>query len=266
MTAETIRQLFGKLGFVPTADQCATHAVVFRQGPTVGYALWYPQMGGYVGKAVALLDTHAGPVLDTTATQGGCVDVLVWHDGEFPFGPDDEAPRLLHHCDPDQFVHFGETLARLQADQPSGATEALPVTAVAPLLHEAQAAAPGGVGALEARAVAAEARVAALHQALAELCALLRGHQGAPATGAAGGRALMAMVWVELRCDVMESPSCPSLWNEGPQDWCLVSRRRRSADTSALLAQAVRAGWRVGARGVACPACRPARGRTTVRA
>jgi len=58
-------------------------------------------MGGYCGKAVAVLYKDIG-----------CFDVYVWHDGEFPFG--DESPTRLHHCDPGQFVRFGEEIIKLQ--------------------------------------------------------------------------------------------------------------------------------------------------------
>lgn len=53
---------------IPTSDQCNTNA------PLGGgwFAIWYPQMGGYVGKAAIFPDTS------------GCVEVVVWHDGEFP--------------------------------------------------------------------------------------------------------------------------------------------------------------------------------------
>lgn len=87
----------------PTSDECATHAPVQLTEDLSGYASWYPQMGGYVGKAVAVVD-------DT------CVDVYVWHDGEFPFGQDPDgwgrhdSPLRLHHCDPDQFIAFGHFL------------------------------------------------------------------------------------------------------------------------------------------------------------
>jgi len=93
----------------PTADECSKHAHI-EDG---WYAIWYPQMGGYVGKAVV----HAS---------GGCFDSYVWHGGEFPFSDDrdglsyEEAehsrqslPIRLHHCDPDQFIDFGETVKKL---------------------------------------------------------------------------------------------------------------------------------------------------------
>lgn len=76
----------------PTSDQCTARAKV---GP--GWACWYPQMGGYVGKAIVVPS-------DT------CVVVWVWHDGDFPFGGEDGNPARLHHCSGEQFIKFGEFL------------------------------------------------------------------------------------------------------------------------------------------------------------
>lgn len=97
----------------PTSDECNARARVFENDHVVGYAMWYPQMGGYGGKALAMFDkewteTGAGAI-------GGCIDVYVWHDGSFPFSEDGLSPRRIHHCDPKQFVEFGNTLARLNA-------------------------------------------------------------------------------------------------------------------------------------------------------
>lgn len=75
-------------------------------------ALWYPQMGGYVGRAVAVNLMHSDG-------EPGCIDVYVWHDGEFPFTGDDEfgrgPVRRIHHCDAGQFILFGEELEEFQA-------------------------------------------------------------------------------------------------------------------------------------------------------
>lgn len=95
----------------PTDDQCSNNEKVFDDGVKVGYAVWYPQMGGYVGKAVALFDKE-WKSYSTGAAEGGCIDVLVWHDGEFPFGGD-ENPREIHHCVPEQFIKFGEFLSEI---------------------------------------------------------------------------------------------------------------------------------------------------------
>lgn len=92
----------------PTPDECTTHAKVTLTDTLTGHACWYPKMGGYVGKAVAVLFD-------------GCVDVYVWHDGEFPFSDgspdawgDPRSPVKLHHCDGGQFIQFGQFLEALQ--------------------------------------------------------------------------------------------------------------------------------------------------------
>lgn len=84
----------------PTGEQCSKHAKIYEDESVVAYALWYPQMGGYVGKAVAEI-----------SKPGGCIDVYIWHDGEFPFDDDDkENPRFIHHCEASQFIEFGQFL------------------------------------------------------------------------------------------------------------------------------------------------------------
>jgi hypothetical protein len=86
----------------PTPEQCSTHADLGD-----GWiAIWYPQMGGYVGRAVVKYSYNS------------CFEAYVWHDGEFPFDGEDiygdvRLPRHLHHCDPDQFISFGEQVKRL---------------------------------------------------------------------------------------------------------------------------------------------------------
>ena len=67
-------------------------------------AIWYPQMGGDSGCAAFRFE------------DSGCVDIYVWHDGEFPFTgeSDDRSPVLLHLCDPRQFIRFGETLLKFE--------------------------------------------------------------------------------------------------------------------------------------------------------
>lgn len=86
----------------PTAEECRDHAAIpYQVGDEAraAYACWYPQMGGYAGKAVAVPDPD------------GCVDVYVWHDGKFPFSRVWRRPTRLHHCDPDQFIELGRFLA-----------------------------------------------------------------------------------------------------------------------------------------------------------
>lgn len=94
----------------PTAEQCSDHApIVWDDGK--GFAIWYPQMGGYVGKCV---------VVPCGDEPGDCFEAFVWHDGEFPFSEDNETrredggrPIQLHHCMSAQFVRFGQTVAKL---------------------------------------------------------------------------------------------------------------------------------------------------------
>jgi hypothetical protein len=68
-------------------------------------------MGGYVGRCVVLL----GGSVDQNGNPGGCFDAFVWHDGDFPFG--DYAPIELHHCDPEQFIQFGQAVLNAQRVQ-----------------------------------------------------------------------------------------------------------------------------------------------------
>jgi hypothetical protein len=85
----------------PTAEQCGEMVLVGEDEHSRHFAIWYPQMGGYVGKAVA--------VICKDSDEGSCFDVFVWHDGEFPFS--EENPAELHHCSAEQFVRFGEQIA-----------------------------------------------------------------------------------------------------------------------------------------------------------
>jgi len=95
----------------PTGEQCNNNDKVFDENGKIGYAVWYPQMGGYAGKAVAIFDKEWGESSDGRGFCG-CIDMLVWHDGQFPFKG--ENPCEIHHCDPQQFIDFGETLHKLR--------------------------------------------------------------------------------------------------------------------------------------------------------
>ena len=110
----------------PTGAQCEGKEKLFESASKTLYACWYPQMGAYVGKAVAIFDKswkmhkfstfikdtlgvkHGLSNTDGNLAEGGCIDILVWHDGRFPFS--NSEPRVLHHCDPSQFIAFGEFL------------------------------------------------------------------------------------------------------------------------------------------------------------
>lgn len=91
----------------PTPEQCTANARVADFAGMPAYATWYPQMGGYVGKAVVVPDS------------GGCFEAYIWHDGEFPFkGSGDytdetREPVNLHHCMAEQFIEFGELMRKL---------------------------------------------------------------------------------------------------------------------------------------------------------
>jgi len=82
----------------PSAEQCTAGAQVMAE-EIRGFACWYPQMGGYVGKAVII------PV-----GRDGCFTAWVWHDGRFPFGGEDGSPVPLHHCEAGQFRAFADNV------------------------------------------------------------------------------------------------------------------------------------------------------------
>jgi hypothetical protein len=89
----------------PTSEQCSHRDEVeipWGDKTTKAYACWYPQMGGYGARCLVV-------PLDS----GGCFDAYVWHDGEFPFSEVGTDPAVLHHCDPAQFVEFGQWAATL---------------------------------------------------------------------------------------------------------------------------------------------------------
>jgi len=94
----------------PTSEQCSANAELESVGSRRAFAIWYPQMGGYVGHAVVVLG--AGPE--------DCFDVYVWHDTEFPI-PDedvDSQPLEIRHCEAEQFIRFGEIVQRLAGQDP----------------------------------------------------------------------------------------------------------------------------------------------------
>lgn len=67
------------------------------------FAIWYPQMGGYSGKAVVR------PLPE------GCFDMWIWHAGEFPLSDGEvSSPFHLHHCDAEQFIRFGQQVQSIE--------------------------------------------------------------------------------------------------------------------------------------------------------
>jgi hypothetical protein len=81
----------------PTSDECTSNAEIDG-----GRACWYPSMGGYVARAVAVPNS-------VKRSDDTCWSIYVWHDGDFPFGVD-RSPRELHHCDPSDFIRFGRLI------------------------------------------------------------------------------------------------------------------------------------------------------------
>lgn len=90
----------------PNGDQCERNERLADVDGYPAYACWYPQMGGYHGKAVCVV----------TGGEDECFDVFVWHDGTFPFG--DGNPSRVHHCSPSQFISFGEAVLTFQRKHP----------------------------------------------------------------------------------------------------------------------------------------------------
>jgi len=110
----------------PTGDECDSNAKVYEDEHNQGFAIWYPQMGGYCGKAVAILNKQ-WEEHESGCRQGGCIEIYVWHDGEFPFSDGDgRNPVHLHHCDAMQFVDFGTTIERLNEQGRVEVTDAVP--------------------------------------------------------------------------------------------------------------------------------------------
>ena len=95
----------------PTSEQCNNNEKVFESELDIGYAIWYPQMGGYIAKAIVLLDKNWTDRGDGCRI-GGCFDMFIWHDSDFPFH-NDENPVEIHHCDPEQFIDFGKKVKEL---------------------------------------------------------------------------------------------------------------------------------------------------------
>ena len=98
MRAQDIRE--------PTTEECDQCAKIAEDEHCIAYAIWYPQMGGYVGKAVAVFGKEE-------AGGSRCFDVTVWHDGQWPFH-DGQPGTQLHHCDAEQFIEFGKRILELQ--------------------------------------------------------------------------------------------------------------------------------------------------------
>ena len=109
---------YGDIIGEPTGEQCSNNNMVFSNEHKKGIAVWYPQMGGYSAKAVVLMDHVWTEFVDSEGdvrgAEGGCLDLLIWHDGDFPFcNEDGRSPVHLHHCGAESFVEFGELITGL---------------------------------------------------------------------------------------------------------------------------------------------------------
>ena len=83
----------------PTPEECSARTKGTWEGQEI-IATWFPQLGGYVGKAVVVIEN--GP-----ADEPDGPDIWVWHNGEFPFtGEDEMSPVNLHVCIPGDHVAF----------------------------------------------------------------------------------------------------------------------------------------------------------------
>jgi hypothetical protein len=79
----------------PTSAQCDAKERVSIPGSTaVAHAVWWPQMGGKPGKAVA--------------TIGDCSTVWLWHDGQLPLNG--REPRQIHLCGYGEWIETFEWL------------------------------------------------------------------------------------------------------------------------------------------------------------
>lgn len=89
----------------PTPEQCSEKSLVYEDKDHIGHAIWYPQMGGYLGKAVVVFEK---------SHPDGCFEAYIWHDGEFPVTEENCRPIMhFHHCMSEQFIAFGERVAEL---------------------------------------------------------------------------------------------------------------------------------------------------------
>jgi hypothetical protein len=107
----------------PISDQCTKHETWTDEDGFVHLAFWWPQMGGYHGKAVA----RRQPLLEGSE-DCGCVNVWVWHDGEFPFSGQDGNPAVLHICDFNDWLTTMEMLDRFQLGEEIETEEVIETT------------------------------------------------------------------------------------------------------------------------------------------
>jgi hypothetical protein len=90
----------------PTSEECLQRKIIYQDDIEILWATYYPQMGGYIGKAIVKATKQPSNINE-------CFDVFVWHDGEFPFDGESSSPVLLHHCMAEQFVNFGNEVLKM---------------------------------------------------------------------------------------------------------------------------------------------------------
>jgi len=94
---------------MPTGEQCEKQAVVAESSGRIAYAMFTPQIAGYHAKAVTIIEKDW---LDDDTNCGGEVELLVWHDGEFPT-PDEEPYFVTEIGDTEDLVDFAQTIHAL---------------------------------------------------------------------------------------------------------------------------------------------------------
>ena len=95
----------------PTPEQCSKKAKVVCDGKDIGFACYYPQIGGYHAACVVVTRKYDHEIDDGPP----CFDAYIWHDGEFPLQDDDNRqPIIIHHCSAGQFIDFGELILNHQ--------------------------------------------------------------------------------------------------------------------------------------------------------
>lgn len=102
----------------PEVQDCENNRLIHENDYARYYGIWYPQMGGYGAKAVVEIQKNS--------SNNSCIEVAVWHDGDFPFH-EGEHPAILHHCSADQFIRFGEKVSALRHPDIAGGNKSDPI-------------------------------------------------------------------------------------------------------------------------------------------
>lgn len=94
----------------PTAEECSEKKIVREDADHCVLATWHPQWGGYASMAEVRFSKVSS---DGRGEHIGCIDVLNWHDGEFPTKEPHQTTRY-HYCSAEQIVDFGLTIIEAQ--------------------------------------------------------------------------------------------------------------------------------------------------------